>query len=138
MISPSRQRSGAVPRLCNTTQLTFLDDSFVRFIGIFNPILTVIALGRQELRHLINAILAAVTEGSGNKAHRLTDFEFMLVHRALHLSKGFARPLVRGAGQLQLSASWELLGPVLSWAGAKASVQAIRCWRIISESKRER
>src|SRR5215467_16054556 len=65
-------------------QLAFLDDSLVRLIGIFDPVLTVIAFGRQELRNLINAVRAAATEGAGHKAHRLTDFEFMLAHSALH------------------------------------------------------
>jgi len=56
----------------------------VRFIGFFNPVLTVIAFGWQELRNLINALRAPTTEGSGHKAHRLADFEFMPVHEALH------------------------------------------------------
>jgi hypothetical protein len=56
----------------------------VRFIGIFDPILTIIAIGWQELRDLKNAVCAATTEGSRHKAHRLTDFEFMLAHSALH------------------------------------------------------
>src|SRR5215813_14136792 len=84
MISPSQQPSAAVPQLFNAIQLAFFYDSLVRFIGIFNPVLTVIAFGWQELRDLINAVRAAATEGSGHKAHRLTDFEFMRAHRALH------------------------------------------------------
>ena len=111
MISPSRQPSASVPRLCNAIQLAFLDDSLVRFIGIFNPVLTVIAFGWQELRDLINAVRAAATEGSGHKAHRLTDFEFMLVHRTSIMSNGIAHHLCGGTGQFQLSASREILLP---------------------------
>src|SRR6516164_7217011 len=74
MISPSRQPSAAVPRSRNAIHLAFLDDPLVRFIGIFNPVLVVIAFGWQELRDLINAV---------RKADRLTDL-FVLVHRALH------------------------------------------------------
>ena len=50
----------------------------MRFIGIFDPVLVVIAFGRQELRNLINAVGTAASEGSGRKADRLTDFEFVL------------------------------------------------------------
>src|SRR6516164_437807 len=84
MISPSRQPSAAVPRSRNAIHLAFLDDPLVRFIGIFNPILVVIAFGRQELRDLINTVRTAATEGSGRKDDRLTDFEFVLVHRTVH------------------------------------------------------
>ena len=84
MISPSLQLRAAVPRSRNAIQLAFLDDLLVRFIAIFNPVRVVIALGWQELRDLINAVGTAATEGTGRKADRLTDFEFMLVHRTLH------------------------------------------------------
>jgi hypothetical protein len=73
-----------ISQLCNAIQLAFLDYPLVRFAGIFNPILAVIAFGWQELRDPINVVRAAATEGSGHKAHRLTDFEFMLRHGALH------------------------------------------------------
>lgn len=78
-----RQRTislSQAPRLCNAIELAFLNDSLVRFIGILYPVLTVIAFGWQELRNLINAVRAPATEGSGHKAHRLTDFEFMSAH----------------------------------------------------------
>jgi hypothetical protein len=81
----------------------------VRLIGFFNPVLTVIAFGWQELRNLINALRAPPTEGSGHKAHRLTDFEFMPVHEALHHVQRLCSHLVGGTKQLQLSASWEVL-----------------------------
>src|SRR3974390_3341273 len=94
MISPSRQPSAAVPRSPNAIQLAFLDDPLVRFIGIFNPVRVVIALGWQELRDLINAVCTAATEGTGRKADRLTDFEFVLVHRTLHhVQRDCAPPL---------------------------------------------
>jgi len=92
-------------------QLAFLDDPFVWFIGIFNPILVVIALGWQELRDLINAVRTAATEGSGRKADRLTDFEFVLVHRTLHHVQRIAHHLCGGTGQFQLSASREIQLP---------------------------
>jgi len=95
MISPSQQPSAAVPQLFNAIQLAFFYDSLMRFIGIFNPVLTVIAFGWQELRDLINAVRAATTEGSGHKAHRLTNFEFMLGHRALRHVEGIAAPPCR-------------------------------------------
>jgi hypothetical protein len=81
VVSPSRQPSAAVPRLSNAIQLAFFDDSLVRFIGIFNPILIIIAFGWQELLNLIKAVRAAATGRSGHKAHRLTDFEFKPVQR---------------------------------------------------------
>jgi len=80
MILPSRQPSAAIPRSRNAIQLAFLDHPLVRFIGIFNPVLVVIAFGRQELRDFVNAVRTAATERSGRKADRLTDFEFVLVH----------------------------------------------------------
>src|SRR6516165_1205229 len=94
MMSPSRQSSGAVRRSPNAIQLAFFDDPLVRFIGIFNPVLVVIAFGWQEMRDLINAVGTATTEGSGRKADRLTDFEFVLVHRTLHhVQRDCAPPL---------------------------------------------
>src|SRR6516162_4284292 len=89
-----RQSSGAVRRSPNAIQLAFFDDPLVRFIGIFNPVLVVIAFGWQEMRDLINAVGTATTEGSGRKADRLTDFEFVLVHRTLHhVQRDCAPPL---------------------------------------------
>jgi hypothetical protein len=44
----------------------------VRFIGIFNPVLVVIAFGWQELRDLMNAVRTTATEGSGRKAERMS------------------------------------------------------------------
>src|SRR6516165_5168073 len=94
MISPSRQPSAAVPRSRNAIQLAFLDDPLVRFIGIFNPVLVVIAFGWQELCDFISAARTATTERSGRKADRLTDFEFVLVHRTLHhVQRNCAPPL---------------------------------------------
>ena len=78
------------------------------FVDIFNPALVVIARGWQELRDLINAAGAAATEGSGRKADRLTEFEFVLVHRALHYVQ---LRTTFGIGRLQLSASRETLLP---------------------------
>jgi len=73
----------------------------VRFTGIFDPVLVVIAFGWQELRNLINAVGTAATEGSGRKADRLTDFEFVLVHRALHYLQRDCTPhLCGGIGRL--------------------------------------
>ena len=77
-MSPSRQPRAAVPRSRNAIQLAFFDDPLVRFTGIFDPVLVVIAFGWQELRNLINTVRTAATEGSGRKDDRLTDFEFVL------------------------------------------------------------
>jgi hypothetical protein len=88
-------RGSQAQRLCNAIQLAFLNDSLVRFIGIFNPVLAVVAFGWQELRNLINAVRAPATEGSGDKTHRLTDFEFMSVHEALHRVQWLCMPPCR-------------------------------------------
>ena len=75
------------------------------FVDIFNPALVVIARGWQELRNLINAAGAAETEGSGRKADRFTDFEFVLVHRALHyVQVDCAPPLESGDFNCRLHA----------------------------------
>ena len=64
------------------------------FVDIFNPALVVIALGWRELRDLINAVRTAATKGSGRKAERLTDFEFVLVHSTVHhVQRDCAPPL---------------------------------------------
>src|SRR6516164_9749905 len=81
-MSPSLRRSAKVPPLDDAIKLAFLNDSLVRFISILNPVLVVIALGWQKLRHRIDAVRAAATKGSGRKAYRLTDFVFVFVHRA--------------------------------------------------------
>jgi hypothetical protein len=99
----ARLRSRGAQRLCNAIQLAFLNDSLVRFIGIFNPVLIVIAFGWQELRNLIKTV-APRDRRILQKAHRLTDFEFMPVHEALHQSNGLAYDLVGGTKQLQLLA----------------------------------
>jgi hypothetical protein len=62
-------------------------------------VLVVVALGRQKLDHLVDATCATATEGSGTKTHRLADFEFVILHRALHYA-----PPVDGTRQLQLFA----------------------------------
>ena len=102
-----RQSSGAVRRSPNAIQLAFFDGPLVRFTGIFDPVLVVIAFGWQELRNLINAVGTAATEGSGRKADRLTDFEFVLVHRA----RDCIPHLCGGIGRLQLWASRQTLLP---------------------------
>src|SRR5262249_9499453 len=95
MISPSQQPRAAGPQLFNGIQLAFFYESLIGFIGIFNSVLPVLAFRVEELRGLINSRRAATTEGSGHKAHRLTDFEFMLVHRALRHVEGIAAPPCR-------------------------------------------
>ena len=92
--------------------MAFLDDPLVRFIGIFNPVLVVVALGWQELRDLVNAVCTAATEGSGRKADRLTDFEFVLVHRTPpSCPMGLRTTFAVEPGNFQLSASREILLP---------------------------
>ena len=70
--------------LRNVIQLAFLYDPLVRFIGALNPILIVIACGRQKLRDPVDALYTAAAEWRGRKAYRLTDFKFVLAHRAVH------------------------------------------------------
>jgi hypothetical protein len=66
----------------------------------------------------------------------------MLVHRALHLSSGIARHLVRGARQLQLSASWELLLPRnclvarFQWVLFRDQWRSPSWWRIVPRIRR--
>jgi hypothetical protein len=76
--------SAKVPRSYNAVELTFLDNPFVRLGGIFYPVLIIIAFGWQEVRDGVDAIRATATERAGRKAHRLTDFEFVLGHAGLH------------------------------------------------------
>src|ERR1700722_6442080 len=83
MISLSGQPRAPVQRLCDAIELAFLDDPFVRFIVVLDPVLTVVACGRQELLDRIDAVRAAATEGSGRKTHRLADLEFVILHRSL-------------------------------------------------------
>lgn len=87
----------------------------MRFSGIFDAVLIVIAFRRQELRDLIDAACAAATEGAGRKAHRLTDFEF--VHTDLyHVEWNCALP--HGSfGRLLSPASSETLLPRIRLAG---------------------
>jgi hypothetical protein len=118
MISLSRQTSAAVPRLCNAIQLAFLDDPLVRFIGIFNTVLTVVAFEWQELRDLINRSRTGATERSRHKADGLTHSEFMLGHGALHRVARNARHLVGDIGPVELAAPWKVLLPQKSPRGA--------------------
>src|SRR6516225_12153298 len=78
MVSPNAvsqaERFGGHPMRSNWLSLTARSCGS----GIFDPVLVVIAFGWQELRNLINAVGTAATEGSGRKADRLTDFEFVL------------------------------------------------------------
>jgi hypothetical protein len=71
----------------------------VRFIDIFYPVLIVITFWRQELRNRVNLIRTAATEGSGRETHRLTDFEFVHGHKALHgISRNCALPIAAAPG----------------------------------------
>jgi hypothetical protein len=78
------QKAEADSRSCNATEIAFLDNPFVRFIRTFYSVLVVIALGWQEPHDFIDIVCAASAERSGRKTHRLTDFELMVLHRALH------------------------------------------------------
>ncbi len=69
--------------LCGTIELAFLDNPLMRLGRTFNPILKVVAFGWQKLRDLIDATAGA--EGPGRATHRLTNFEFMAAHDALHI-----------------------------------------------------
>jgi hypothetical protein len=62
--------------------LAFLDDAFVRFVGILNPVLTIIVFGRQEMGDFIDSVWTTAAEGAGREAHRLADFEFVILHKA--------------------------------------------------------
>jgi hypothetical protein len=62
--------------------LAFLDDAFVRFVGILNPILTIIVFGWQQMGDFIDFVWTTSAEGAGREAHRLADFEFVVLHKA--------------------------------------------------------
>ena len=109
-MSPSLRRS-ASPPLDDALKLAFLNDSLVRFIGILNPVLVVIAFGWQKLRHPIDAVRAAATEGSGRKAYRLTDFVLVFVHRASITFNLIALHLCGGAGVFNCGLYFEILLP---------------------------
>jgi hypothetical protein len=93
MISPSRQPSqfrGDAIRV----QLAFLGAVFVRFVGILYPVMTIILFGWQEMHDFIDFVRATAAEGTGRKAHRLTNLEFVLDRIALTvigLSLSFTR-----------------------------------------------
>ena len=57
-------------RSWNATKLAFFDDPLVRFSGTLYPILVVLALARQKLCNLIDAVYAAPIERSKGKARR--------------------------------------------------------------------
>lgn len=71
-------------RSCNTTQIAFLDNSFVRFIRAFYLVLVIVALGGQEVNDLIDTVCARSAESSRRKTHGLTDLELMVLHNAPH------------------------------------------------------
>lgn len=50
-------------------------------MGALYAVLVIVALGRQKLDHRVNAICATATERSRSKTYRLTDFEFVILHR---------------------------------------------------------
>jgi hypothetical protein len=81
---PSVQPSAPVLQSWNTTKLAFFGDTLVRFIGALYSILVVLALERQKLCHLKDAICAATIERPRGEAHRLAYLEFVILHRALH------------------------------------------------------
>ena len=58
----------------------------MRFTRALNPLLMVIAISRRQLRALVDAIRAAAAKGSGCKTYRLTDFEFVVSHKTLHIA----------------------------------------------------
>jgi len=87
-------------------QLAFFGDPLVRFIRTLDPILIVIAFGRQEMRDLVVADCTAAVVPRGRKPYRLTDFEFALVHRTVHhaptaSSTAFAAPPTSIAGFIE-------------------------------------
>ena len=91
--------------LRNVIQLAFLYDPLVRFIGALNPILIVIACGRQKLRDPVDALYTAAAEWRGRKAYRLTDFKFVLAHRAVHPAHTWRRAApLRRSRRLRLPA----------------------------------
>jgi hypothetical protein len=72
MILPSEQPSVAL-QSWNAAKL--FGDPLVRLIGALYPILVVLALERQKLRHLVDAICPATIEWPRGEAHRLAYFE---------------------------------------------------------------
>jgi hypothetical protein len=67
---------------CGVIELAFLSDPFIRLVGTFDPILELVALGRQQLCYLIGTLRTASTK-MGNVTDRLSNFESMTPHDVL-------------------------------------------------------
>jgi hypothetical protein len=79
---PSAQPSAAL-QSWNAAKLVFFGDPLVQFIAALYPKLVVLALERQKLRHLVDAICPTTIERPRGEAHRLAYFEFVILHRTL-------------------------------------------------------
>jgi hypothetical protein len=68
VIPPSAPPSAAL-QSWNGAKLAFFGDPLLQFIGALYPILVVLALERQKLYHLIDAICPTTIERSRGEAH---------------------------------------------------------------------
>jgi hypothetical protein len=60
--------------------------------GALDAVLAIIALGREKLRHLVNAAYSAAPIGPGGKVDGLPDPEFVLAQRVLRIAEKIPRP----------------------------------------------
>lgn len=101
--------AGTGPLSGGAAELTFLDDPLVRFAGALDPVLIVIAFGRQQLCDLILAVAAATAERPGGVTHTLADLEFILTHGVLHRVERYRAPPSSGVERNALSDTWSIV-----------------------------
>src|SRR6266850_632764 len=90
MASPAR---GAPQRPSGrAVELAFLDDSLMRLVGALDAVLAVVALGRQELRDLVDAADPAAAIGPGRIVDGLADLEFVFAQGVLRGDEKARRP----------------------------------------------
>jgi len=64
-------------RLMIVFELAFFCHALKCFAGIFDPILIIVAIGRQQLDHLVGAARAGTANRTGRVQNRLADPEFV-------------------------------------------------------------
>ena len=103
MILPSEQPPAAL-QSWNAAKLAFFGDPLVRLIGALYPILVVLALERQKLRHPVDAICPATIEWPRGEAR--ADVKRTLRHGTwsgggASLGVGAAQGALRNSGDLE-------------------------------------
>ena len=73
----SHAMSDVTARSMIVFELAFFCHALKCFAGIFDPILIIVAIGRQQLDHLVGAARARTANRTGRVQHGLADPEFM-------------------------------------------------------------